>query len=161
MYEVWRRLVCLALFAAVIATKRIKRIIFYGQYLCILLPVLHCCGSSYLVSGLLFWVNGHGFIKKNRATFINCIQYNKQRSLFPKLTKSLNGFGCRIKSFLYLPLGYSFNLDGSMMYMTFASIAIAQAYGIHMDPVPINDAACGSCLRVKVLPVCRAHHLLW
>jgi Na+/H+-dicarboxylate symporter len=30
-------------------------------------------------------------------------------------------------------LGYSFNLDGSMMYMTFASITIAQAYGIHMD----------------------------
>jgi len=32
-----------------------------------------------------------------------------------------------------LPLGYSFNLDGSMMYMTFASIFIAQAYGIHLD----------------------------
>jgi Na+/H+-dicarboxylate symporter len=32
-----------------------------------------------------------------------------------------------------LPLGYSFNLDGSMMYMTFASIFIAQAYGIELD----------------------------
>ena len=32
-----------------------------------------------------------------------------------------------------LPLGYSFNLDGSMMYMTFASIFIAQAYGIDLD----------------------------
>ena len=31
-----------------------------------------------------------------------------------------------------LPLGYSFNLDGSMMYMTFASLFIAQAYGIHL-----------------------------
>jgi Na+/H+-dicarboxylate symporter len=31
-----------------------------------------------------------------------------------------------------LPLGYSFNLDGSMMYMTFASLFIAQAYGIDM-----------------------------
>ena len=29
-----------------------------------------------------------------------------------------------------LPLGYSFNLDGSMMYMTFASMFIAQAYNI-------------------------------
>ncbi len=38
----------------------------------------------------------------------------------------------RIASFV-LPLGYSFNLDGSMMYMTFASIFIAQAYGIHLD----------------------------
>ena len=32
-----------------------------------------------------------------------------------------------------LPLGYSFNLDGSMMYMTFASIFIAQVYEVHLD----------------------------
>jgi Na+/H+-dicarboxylate symporter len=38
----------------------------------------------------------------------------------------------RIASFV-LPLGYSFNLDGSMMYMTFASIFIAQAYGIDLS----------------------------
>ena len=37
----------------------------------------------------------------------------------------------RIGSFV-LPLGYSFNLDGSMMYMTFATIFIAQAYGIDL-----------------------------
>lgn len=52
-------------------------------------------------------------------------------AVFPKLTEELERFGCRdrIVSFV-LPLGYSFNLDGSMMYMTFASLAIAQAYGI-------------------------------
>ena len=33
---------------------------------------------------------------------------------------------------LVVPLGYSFNLDGSMMYMTFAAIFIAQIYGIDM-----------------------------
>jgi hypothetical protein len=32
-----------------------------------------------------------------------------------------------------MPLGYSFNLDGSMMYCTFASLFIAQAYGIHLS----------------------------
>ena len=32
-----------------------------------------------------------------------------------------------------LPLGYSFNLDGSMMYMTFASLFIAQSYGIELS----------------------------
>ena len=54
--------------------------------------------------------------------------------MFPKLTEELEKFGCKDKivSFI-LPLGYSFNLDGSMMYMTFASIAIAQAYGIQLD----------------------------
>jgi len=55
-------------------------------------------------------------------------------AVFPKLTEELERFGIKDKivSFM-LPLGYSFNLDGSMMYMTFASIFIAQAYGIHMD----------------------------
>ncbi len=38
----------------------------------------------------------------------------------------------KVASFV-LPLGYSFNLDGSMMYCTFATLFIAQAYGIHMS----------------------------
>jgi Na+/H+-dicarboxylate symporter len=55
-------------------------------------------------------------------------------AVFPKLTEELERFGVKNKivSFM-LPLGYSFNLDGSMMYMTFASIFIAQAYGIPLD----------------------------
>jgi Na+/H+-dicarboxylate symporter len=55
---------------------------------------------------------------------------------YPKLLQQLERFGCeeRICGFV-LPLGYSFNLDGSMMYMTFAVLFIAQAYGIHM-PLP-------------------------
>jgi len=55
-------------------------------------------------------------------------------AVFPKLTEELESFGVkdRIVSFM-LPLGYSFNLDGSMMYMTFASIFIAQFYGVHLD----------------------------
>jgi Na+/H+-dicarboxylate symporter len=52
---------------------------------------------------------------------------------FPKLMQELENFGCppKIVSFI-LPLGYSFNLDGSMLYMTFASLFIAQAYGIQL-----------------------------
>lgn len=53
---------------------------------------------------------------------------------YPRTLDALDRFGVppRIASFV-LPLGYSFNLDGSMMYMTFASIFIAQAYGIQLD----------------------------
>ena len=53
---------------------------------------------------------------------------------FPRTLEALERFGVppRIASFV-LPLGYSFNLDGSMMYMTFASVFIAQAYGIHLS----------------------------
>lgn len=52
-------------------------------------------------------------------------------AVFPKLVEEMERFGCnnKIVSFV-LPLGYSFNLDGSMMYMTFASMFIAQAYNI-------------------------------
>ena len=53
---------------------------------------------------------------------------------YPKTLESLNRFGAsqRISSFV-LPLGYSFNLDGTMMYCTFASVFIAQAYNIEMS----------------------------
>jgi len=53
---------------------------------------------------------------------------------YPRTLEALDRFGvpARIASFV-LPLGYSFNLDGSMMYMTYATIFIAQAYGIHLS----------------------------
>jgi Na+/H+-dicarboxylate symporter len=53
---------------------------------------------------------------------------------FPKLLLELERFGCdeKVVSFV-LPLGYSFNLAGSMMYMTFATIFLAQYGGMHMD----------------------------
>lgn len=52
----------------------------------------------------------------------------------PKTILGLERFGCpdKIISFV-LPLGYSFNLDGSIMYMTFATMSIAQAYGMHLS----------------------------
>ncbi len=53
---------------------------------------------------------------------------------FPRTLEALDRFGVprRIASFV-LPLGYSFNLDGSMMYCTFATVFIAQAYGIDLS----------------------------
>ena len=53
---------------------------------------------------------------------------------YPKTLAQLEKFGCsnRVAAFV-LPLGYSFNLDGSMMYCTFAVMFIAQAYGIELS----------------------------
>jgi Na+/H+-dicarboxylate symporter len=53
---------------------------------------------------------------------------------YPKLMEQLRRFGVndRITSFV-LPLGYSFNLDGSMLYQAFAALFIAQAYGIDLS----------------------------
>lgn len=59
---------------------------------------------------------------------------SSSEAALPQTIHQLEKFGCsnKIVSFV-LPLGYSFNLDGSMMYMTFASLFIAQSYGIDLS----------------------------
>lgn len=95
---------------------------------------------------LLLWIllllAGSLFVKRRIFTLMQRIKEptmlafstSSSEAAFPKTMMELERFGCenRIVSFV-LPLGYSFNLDGSMMYMTFASLFIAQSYGIHLD----------------------------
>src|SRR5690606_14982686 len=73
-------------------------------------------------------------IRRIREPVLLAFSTSSSEAAFPKTLMELERFGCqnRIVSFV-LPLGYSFNLDGSMMYMTFASLFIAQSYGIHLD----------------------------
>jgi len=73
-------------------------------------------------------------LKRIVSPLIIAFGTTSSEAVFPKLTEELERFGIKDKivSFM-LPLGYSFNLDGSMMYMTFASIFIAQAYGIDLS----------------------------
>jgi len=55
-------------------------------------------------------------------------------SAYPRLMEQLQEFGVREGvAGLVLPLGYAFNLDGSMMYTTFLSLFIAQAYSIPLS----------------------------
>jgi Na+/H+-dicarboxylate symporter len=102
--------------------------------------------SSFLVGIATLWVFlilvGYIFLGKRIKTLLKHIispliiafGTTSSEAVFPKLTEELERFGVKDKivSFM-LPLGYSFNLDGSMMYMTFASIFIAQAYGVDLD----------------------------
>ncbi|TDE45024.1 cation:dicarboxylase symporter family transporter [Flavobacterium rhamnosiphilum] len=102
--------------------------------------------GSFLVGISSLWlvliVVGYIFLKSRMTVLLKRIVSpliiafgtTSSEAVFPKLTEELERFGVkdRIVSFM-LPLGYSFNLDGSMMYMTFASIFIAQAYGIDLD----------------------------
>ncbi|MFZ9613621.1 MAG: dicarboxylate/amino acid:cation symporter [Crocinitomicaceae bacterium] len=102
--------------------------------------------SSFLVGIASLWVVligvGYVFLRSHLKTLLKRIVSplviafgtTSSEAVFPKLTEELERFGIkdRIVSFM-LPLGYSFNLDGSMMYMTFASIFIAQVYGVHLD----------------------------
>lgn len=72
-------------------------------------------------------------LKRIANPLVIALTTTSSEAVFPKLTEELENFGCNKKVVAFtLPLGYSFNLDGSMMYMTFASIAIAQAYQIHL-----------------------------
>jgi Na+/H+-dicarboxylate symporter len=85
--------------------------------------------------GYLFLANRiFHLLKRIVSPLIIAFGTTSSEAVFPKLTEELERFGVKDKivSFM-LPLGYSFNLDGSMMYMTFASIFIAQAYGVHLD----------------------------
>jgi Na+/H+-dicarboxylate symporter len=72
-------------------------------------------------------------IKRIKEPILLAFSTSSSEAAFPKTMEELEKFGCKDKivSFV-LPLGYSFNLDGSMMYMTFASLFIAQSYGIHL-----------------------------
>ncbi|MFK7049099.1 C4-dicarboxylate transport protein [Flavobacterium columnare] len=102
--------------------------------------------GSFLVGITSLWIVlliiGYLFLGKRIKILLNHIisplviafGTTSSEAVFPKLTEELEKFGIKDKivSFM-LPLGYSFNLDGSMMYMTFASIFIAQAYGVSLD----------------------------
>ncbi|WP_026707306.1 dicarboxylate/amino acid:cation symporter [Flavobacterium frigidarium] len=102
--------------------------------------------GSFLIGIASLWVLliavGYLFLKSRMTVLLKRIVSpliiafgtTSSEAVFPKLTEELERFGVKDKivSFM-LPLGYSFNLDGSMMYMTFASIFIAQAYGVHLD----------------------------
>lgn len=70
-------------------------------------------------------------VKKVRQPTLLAFSTSSSEAAFPMTMQKLEEFGCKDKivSFV-LPLGYSFNLDGSMMYMTFASLFIAQSYGM-------------------------------
>jgi len=73
-------------------------------------------------------------LKAVRSPLLIAFSTTSSEAVFPKLVEELENIGCspKVVSFI-LPLGYSFNLDGSMMYMTFASIFIAQLYGIELS----------------------------
>ena len=99
--------------------------------------------GSFYIGLLALWMVllsvGYLILKKRLIVLLRrlsnpmAIAFNTASSeaVFPKLVEEMERFGCnnKIVSFI-LPLGYSFNLDGSMMYMTFASMFIAQAYNI-------------------------------
>ena len=121
---------------AVVATKELGLFKFYLVYF-----------AFFLLGILVLWIILLGvgtmilgpkriadLLKRIGGPLLIAFSTTSSEAVFPKLTEELERFGCKNKIVSFgLPPGYSFNLDGSMMYMTFASLAIAQAYGVHLD----------------------------
>ena len=127
-----------AAIASVIAQQGIGVLLTYGKFIGEfyfgLLLLCSLLGSvAFLVIGRRVW----SLLRHIREPMLLAFGTASSESAYPKLLQQLERFGCDEKVCgLVLPLGYSFNLDGSMMYMTFAVLFIAQAYGIDM---PLGD----------------------
>jgi Na+/H+-dicarboxylate symporter len=127
-----------AVFAAmanVIAKSGLGVLVTFAKYI----------GSFYLGLGVLwlvlifagFLVIGPRIgqlIRYIRDPILLAFSTASSEAAYPRTLEALDRFGVppRIASFV-LPLGYSFNLDGSMMYMTFASLFIAQIAGVNLS----------------------------
>lgn len=121
--------------AAVVASKGLGIFQFYLVYFAYFL--IGIATLWLLLIGVGYFILRHRMktlLRRIGGPLLIAFSTTSSEAVFPKLTEELERFGCkdRIVSFI-LPLGYSFNLDGSMMYMTFASLAIAQAYHVPLD----------------------------
>ncbi len=121
--------------AGVMATQGPQIFVFYAQYfLYFIIGILLLWVLLITVGFIILQKRLPNLLKHIVQPIIIAFSTTSSEAVFPKLTEELERFGCdeRIVSFV-LPLGYSFNLDGSMMYMTFASMSIAEAYKIPLD----------------------------
>jgi Na+/H+-dicarboxylate symporter len=128
-----------AVFAAVagsIATEGLGIVVTFGKFmggfylaLAVLWALLLGAGAAVIGAGRTLLL-----MRAIREPFLITFATASSEASYPKLLEALEEYGVpnRIAAFV-LPLGYSFNLDGSMMYCAFASLFIAQAYGIHLS----------------------------
>ena len=128
----------LAIFAAissVISTQGLGILLNYASFI----------GGYYvaiLLTCLVLLAVGYVMLKKEVFRLVSMLKdpvlvaftTSSSEAAYPKTLEQLTKFGCspNIVSFV-LPIGYSFNLVGSMVYCSFASMFIAQAYNIHLS----------------------------
>jgi Na+/H+-dicarboxylate symporter len=124
-----------AAIAAVVATQGPGILATYGKfiasfYLALIVLWLILAGAAYAVLGNAVRI----LLRAIREPLLLAFATASSEAAYPKTLEQLTAIGIpkRIASFV-LPLGYSFNLDGSMMYCAFALIFIAQVYGIDLS----------------------------
>ncbi|HEX7638945.1 MAG TPA: dicarboxylate/amino acid:cation symporter, partial [Burkholderiaceae bacterium] len=120
--------------AAAVTTRGLDVLLSYGRLLstfyvglAALWAVLVAVGWAFLGRRVL------ALLKAVREPALVAFSTASSEAAFPRLAEKLEAFGIPKKVVGFtLPLGYAFNLDGSMMYQSFAAIFIAQAFGIDM-----------------------------
>jgi len=124
-----------AAIASAITTEGLGLLLDYGKliaefYLGIAILWAVLFGAGYLFLGRSVFTLG----KLIKEPILLAFSTASSESAYPKTMEALEKFGApkRVSSFV-LPLGYSFNLDGSMMYQSFAILFIAQAYNIELS----------------------------
>ena len=132
------RLAPLAIFAALAGTVTqygVDILTIYAKFIGGFYLSLGVLWTTLAVAGLLF-VGPRIFVLLANVWQPTLLAFGTASSeaAYPRTLEALQKFGVsrKVASFV-LPLGYSFNLDGSMMYCTFATLFIAQAYGVHIS----------------------------
>lgn len=120
---------------AVIAKQGVGILVTYSIFISeFYFGLILLCSILFLACHSIVGKRARGLFQHIKAPMLLAFSTSSSEAAFPKTMEELERFGCnnKIVSFV-LPLGYSFNLDGSMMYMTFASLFIAQSYGIDLS----------------------------
>lgn len=121
--------------AAAIATQGIGILAIYGKFIGTFFASLVILWMLLIAAGFVF-LRGRVFtlLSLLREPMMIGFSTASSEAAFPKMIEQLERFGANERvTALTLPLGYSFNLDGSMIYQAFVTIFIAQAYGIEMS----------------------------
>jgi Na+/H+-dicarboxylate symporter len=132
------KLAPLAVLAAMTATIAVNGLdilltfaVFIGDfYFALLLLWILLISVGFLILRARVFV----LLQKIKEAFLLAFATASSEAAYPKILDGLTRFGVnpKIASFV-MPMGYSFNLDGSMIYCTFAVLFIAQAYGVELS----------------------------
>lgn len=128
----------IAVFAAVastITTQGLGILVTFAKFMgSFYLGLFVLWGLLVVVGFLILGPSVMRLVNLVKEPFLISFSTASSEAAYPKMLEALDRFGVsrKISSFM-LPMGYSFNLDGSMMYCTFAVLFIAQAYGIELS----------------------------
>jgi Na+/H+-dicarboxylate symporter len=124
-----------AAIASVITVQGLGVLVTYGKFISGFYLALAALWSVLFIAGYVV-LRGRlfGLLKMIQEPMLLAFSTASSEAAYPKTLEQLKKFGVsdKISSFV-LPLGYSFNLDGSMIYQAFAILFVAQAFNIELS----------------------------